>query len=594
MATLPTAADQNTEYEDFYESTLSAPVTDSDTDFYPVNMPTSQQGFLVLDADGAAPEIIFFNDVGPDYVRCPSASDGEGRGVFQTTPQPWEAGTPIGMYSIAAFFEGIVTGKFMRSGFLEARHFNASIAAGSWTGAGEQLTYATSDTQKQFTYVIADEVADKYWPGMKLQLPRVTDLGDQSADFELSSSQYASKSSPANLSFTDDFTVEALIWVESLSGGIMHIAGRQNGSTEGFHLSLNETGQVRILGRRIASNNRRCESYLTVPLGRWVHVAATLDMSGNTGAIYIDGVSVPTFMTTSGTATALVQGTSAYTVAGTSGGGEYFDGKVADVRVWSTVRTANQIRDNYNKRMVGNETNLVVYHKLDGDFLDSTANANNLTGQNGAVATANSCPFSATEYAIITKVEEAGGNTTLTVFTGKGFAPAENITNASYSSARSPYGFPSNREHWRVLYYYYSSAQTTGSSNTWSYIGGAPQIFTPIGCTPGYDLMARSRVSSGGSYAAANVGLSTSSTGTPTMPETVKGSQEEYTALTSNPIGVTAQLTGKAESPMATAALVYAMFMPHTNGTLASSTNGFHVTNGLATGACIYAECDYV
>lgn len=478
---LPTAANQDTEYEDFYESTLSAPVTDSDTDFYPVNMPVSEVGFLVLDAAGAAPEIIFYNEVGANYVRCPSAVDGEGRGVFQTTPQPWESGTTIGMYSIAAFFEGIVTGRFLRDGFLEARHFSPGIAAGSWTGAGEQFTYASSVGQKEFTYVIADLVADKYSKGMKLQLPRVTSLGTQSADFELSSSQYGSKSSPTNISFTDDCTAEAWIWLESY-GTVMDIISRRNG-TQGWEFRLAADGRIEIVGYNASLGNYK--SYLSnqaISLGKWVHVAATMDMSGNSGAIYINGVLIPTNASNGGTnPTSLVQAGDLQ-VGAVNGANGLFDGKMSEVRLHNTVKTASQIRDNYHKRYVGNETNLIAQYKFDGNLNDNTANANNLSASGSLVATNTSCPFLATEYAVITDVVEGGGNTTITVFTGPCVAPAESLTDVSYSSARTPYGFPADKGKWSVEVVHRTHFdQASPVSGTWYNLANV-KLPVPTGC----------------------------------------------------------------------------------------------------------------
>jgi hypothetical protein len=58
----------------------------------------------------------------------------------------------------------------------------------------------------------------------------------------------------------------------------------------------------------------------------------------------------------------------------------YLDGKLSDVRIWNTARTAQQIADNYNKRLIGNESGLVGYWKLDKGsgttVADSTTNAN--------------------------------------------------------------------------------------------------------------------------------------------------------------------------------------------------------------------------
>lgn len=60
--------------------------------------------------------------------------------------------------------------------------------------------------------------------------------------------------------------------------------------------------------------------------------------------------------------------------------GAFLNGKLSDVRIWNTARTAQEIADNYQKRLIGNESGLVGYWKLDkgsGTTVeDSTSNAN--------------------------------------------------------------------------------------------------------------------------------------------------------------------------------------------------------------------------
>jgi hypothetical protein len=61
--------------------------------------------------------------------------------------------------------------------------------------------------------------------------------------------------------------------------------------------------------------------------------------------------------------------------------GMFFKGEIADVRFWNSARTSAEITSNKNSVLVGNETNLVGYWKLDGTSgataSDSTANALN-------------------------------------------------------------------------------------------------------------------------------------------------------------------------------------------------------------------------
>ena len=45
--------------------------------------------------------------------------------------------------------------------------------------------------------------------------------------------------------------------------------------------------------------------------------------------------------------------------------GENFHGKIDDVRFWNLSRSAEQIKENMTKTLVGNETGLVAYYTMD-------------------------------------------------------------------------------------------------------------------------------------------------------------------------------------------------------------------------------------
>ena len=351
-----------------------------------------------------------------------------------------------------------------------------TVGTDGWTTLDTILTTATGYNKgnREFELTSSEDLTSTLSPGMRLKIARGTTPPTQCLDLELASSQYATKTSPAGLSFTDDFTTEAWVKLESY-GTRMGIVCRRNANTEGWSMQLSATGTVELIGLRIASNNRTVSSYQSIPLNRWVHVAATLDMSGNSGTIYIDGASVPTVMSTNGTATALVQGTTALAVGTeTSAGTNLFDGKLADVRVWSAIRTATEIRDNQNQQLVGNEANLVAYYKLDGDLNDSTSNANNLTGSGGAVATNADNPMKATEYGIVTKVTASK----LTVFTGTDHnIPNMTLSAPHYSTQKSPFGFPTARNKWEIVVPLAVNFNTVSQS----FVTMTYTIFVPIG-----------------------------------------------------------------------------------------------------------------
>lgn len=301
--------------------------------------------------------------------------------------------------------------------------------------------------------------------GGKIRVPRTGTTPTTSMAFVSASSQYASKASPTGLnSILDDYTIEASIYLDSY--GTAYVLARTNGTSQGFGLSLTSIGQPTIF-----MWGRDYTAYQSIPLNKWVHIAGTMDASSGSGKIYIDGVDVPTAVT--GTATAITQGGSLVIGKFGDAASGYFNGKVANVRLWSAVRTAAEIRDNMNKETPASTTGLAGHWKGNGSWNDSSVNANNLTAANGAVNNFASHPYSATEYAIATKVQYTGGNTDVTVFTGQNCIPNETLGSTSYSTARTPYGFPAGKSKWSIEYLHRTNMIVSGpTANAWYSSGG--------------------------------------------------------------------------------------------------------------------------
>jgi hypothetical protein len=283
-------------------------------------------------------------------------------------------------------------------------------------------------------------------PGMKLKFNRSGTTPTQCTDLESTSSQYAAKASPTGITFTDDFTVEAWIKLESIGTQMTILSRRNSGATSGWQFYTTSGGQLTLAGWN-GANFRTVVSYNVIPLNQWVHVAATLDMSAgdtSTSAIYVNGATLP--RTYGGTATSLTQPTDNLILGAVTGVTDYFDGEVSDARLWSTIRTATQIRDNMHQQLTGSETGLVGYWKLNGNFNDSTSNANNLTASGGAVATTVDNPMNATEYVEVIKTPTySGGNSTVKVMAPTGYSiPNMTLTNPYYSTHANPFGWPDN------------------------------------------------------------------------------------------------------------------------------------------------------
>lgn len=313
---------------------------------------------------------------------------------------------------------------------------------------------------------------------MKLRFTRGTTPPTQCADLESTSSQYASKTSPAGITFTDDFTVGAWVKLESY-GTSRTIVSRYDG-TSGWVMRIGALGatdgRVQIMGiNGGAANYSASVSLQAVPLGRWVHIAAVLDMSTFTTAaspIYIDGTSVAVAVVRGGTnPTALVQAGNLQ--VGAANSTDFFDGELDEVWIENTKLTQTQICDRMCQQFTPG-AGTVGYWKLDGNFNDSSANANNLTASGGATATTVDNPMNAKEHAVIASVT----STTVTVQTGpNSMIPNMTLSSPVYSLMENPWGLPGGLGRNRVIGHALLGNTYSSSSTA---VGQIPGLSVPV------------------------------------------------------------------------------------------------------------------
>jgi len=335
-----------------------------------------------------------------------------------------------------------------------------------WTSLGDTPDTVTYNGNGYYDLVFnSTDHSDTLSNGAKLKLVRTTTAPTQCTDLERSSSQYYSKSSPSGCTFTDDFAVSAWVKLEDYpTSGYMGIIGRDN-SNNGWYLIVDSEGQVYLQGVNAgAANYSRVVSYASIPTGRWVHIAAQLDMSSYTATsttsyIMFDGQNIESFVERAGTnPTALVQAGDLRVGASNSSGLWYWDGKLAQVAVFSAKVTQATMRTYMTQGLSGSETSLVSAYSFNNAITDlNTSNANNLTAQNSAVATDTDSPFAArkinsslssitagtTEYCEVVSISYST-NTTITVRTPWGCAipTSGGISTVSYSFQSKPYGWP--------------------------------------------------------------------------------------------------------------------------------------------------------
>jgi hypothetical protein len=187
--------------------------------------------------------------------------------------------------------------------------------------------------------------------------------------FSRASSQYVNI--PANASLNNaQFTVEFWIKVSGNSSswdGILD-HGRYNATSDWYFL-MYQNSQTLIVGPSSGT-----EYYIGLGENTWHHVAQSHD--GSTWKVYFDGEMVYSLARayTNSTGNAITIGKNSF----------YFGSCTVDeIRIWSDVRTAQEIAEYMSRPLQGDESNLVAYYPCNNGggttLQDMSANSNNGT-----------------------------------------------------------------------------------------------------------------------------------------------------------------------------------------------------------------------
>lgn len=380
-----------------------------------------------------------------------------------------------------------------------------------WQGLGYTPTTITYDGNRQYTLVFNNnDLTDTLSPGMKLRITRTVTAPTQCTDLERGSSQYWNDTSVNGMSFTDDFVAGA--WVKLESYDAMGVISRYNG-TSGWILYITAEGKVLLQGNNGGGANfSYVVSQRSIPLGKWVHIAAQLDMSAftatsTTSYVMINGEDVPASVVRGGTnPTALIQ--AGNLEVGSYNAGAFFDGKIAQAFVSSAKITQANVRtlvsQGLNASLISTHS-IVSAYAFDGNGNDlNTTNANNLTAQGGATAVNADSPFSlgadlvsgytdgTTDFAIVNTINFST-NTTMILEVPEGCAipTSGGISAVAYSTQDSPYGFPRDKGRWRTEYLIMSTITTSSPSGSVWVLNTGCQLSSPAGRQRiGYSLQA--------------------------------------------------------------------------------------------------------
>ncbi|MDB9545621.1 DUF2235 domain-containing protein [Microcystis aeruginosa CS-1036] len=281
----------------------------------------------------------------------------------------------------------------------------------------------------------------------------------------------------ANTDYSQGFTVEA--WVQHKSfRSWSRIIDFGNGA-EKNSIVLGNVGKSKPLGLHLFCNNEKhfIEAPNALEIGKWTHVAATIDKSGM-GKLYKNGqliqskqLSLPDNLNR----TLNYIGKSNWVNDG------YFEGQMTEVRVWNIARPESEIKENMSQRLKGNETVLVGYLPLnegsENIAKDKTSNGNNGT-INGATWGKSELPITGTKESEIGKKPDVitGGNSP------SKYGIADTRTNYYLVDTNKPINGNGEITGWNIWAENTSPVQLITyrkEANTWSVVGKS-EVKTPV------------------------------------------------------------------------------------------------------------------
>ncbi len=210
-----------------------------------------------------------------------------------------------------------------------------------------------------------------------------------------------------DLDFSDGCTIEAWVYPRAAVGWARILALESNRGPDHVLLLLNGPGTgFGLVGVPDQGGESGVYSAAdTLPIGRWTHICGVIDPAGQV-RLYRDGqqiASSPALLPKSGLRT--------NSLIGSTSAGYGFSGMVAELRLWTGVRSEAQIRANMSRGLTGHEAGLKAYWKLDEDSgasaQDYSTNAYSGTRDGGCSQVASQPPIE-TRRARVTTVTHEG------------------------------------------------------------------------------------------------------------------------------------------------------------------------------------------
>lgn len=204
-----------------------------------------------------------------------------------------------------------------------------------------------------------------------------------SASFDSSLTQYFNNTSVTELNFgTGDFTVEC--WFKTNSNttrqGIVDTRVSVSGQNEGLWFFLSASGTLVAATRDNTPTQGDGTGTTVFEVDTWYHIAMV--RSSGIVNVYINANSTSELTFTS--SQNIDVSTQAIYVGSEVLGSWPFDGEIDEIRFWNVAKSVTEIAEDYQKELTLPQNNLIFYSMFNGDSVDSSVNANNLTSINSA------------------------------------------------------------------------------------------------------------------------------------------------------------------------------------------------------------------
>jgi len=190
-----------------------------------------------------------------------------------------------------------------------------------------------------------------------------------------------------NLKIGKEITIETWVYIEPLqewpNSGIVSNFDENNSDRSGYGLLIDDNHGIDFI-LNLSSNNQIRYTYINsggIEGSKWHHVAGTYN--GEVMKIYVDGVETKSQAASSTGINYNPESDLRLGIYEFDDENYYFQGKIAEVRVWNIARSQEDIQKDMHRRLEGSEAGLVAYwpaNEGSGDTVyDKTENGHNGT-----------------------------------------------------------------------------------------------------------------------------------------------------------------------------------------------------------------------